>query len=182
MSGAGVGWRCIAAGSGHWVQHCMHAKGLLKEVATIFIPPPWFALRSDKKEGTQPRPSTENWIKELLNKAPLFLCIDHSGRLSYISLLFSGTLHSDAYNFPFLLGFSPLFFSQLFVRPPQTAILIFCICFPWGWSWSLSPIQCHAPLTLVHQALYLSDLVSWIYFSLPLYNHKGFYFGHTWMV
>ena len=27
-----------------------------------------------------------------------------------------------------------IFFSQLFVRPPQTAILLFCISFPWGWS------------------------------------------------
>ena len=27
-----------------------------------------------------------------------------------------------------------LFFLQLFVRPPQTAILLFCISFPWGWS------------------------------------------------
>ena len=36
--------------------------------------------------------------------------------------------------FPFLLCFLPLFFSQLFVRPPQTAILPFCISFPWGWS------------------------------------------------
>ena len=48
--------------------------------------------------------------------------------------LLLGTLHSDAYIFPFLLCFSPLFFSQLFVRPPQTAILLFCISFPWGWS------------------------------------------------
>ena len=30
---------------------------------------------------------------------------------------YSRTLHSDAYLFPFLLGFSLLFFSQLFVRP-----------------------------------------------------------------
>ena len=44
---------------------------------------------------------------------------------------------SDAYIFPFLLCFSPLFFSQLFVRPTQTAILHF---FPWGWSWSWSPV------------------------------------------
>ena len=36
-------------------------------------------------------------------------------------MLFFGTLHSDAYIFPFLLCFSLLFFSQLFVRPPQTA-------------------------------------------------------------
>ena len=29
---------------------------------------------------------------------------------------------------------SLLFFSQLFVRPPQTAILLLCISFLWGWS------------------------------------------------
>ena len=62
-----------------------------------------------------------------------------------ISLLFFGTLHSDAYIFPFLFGFSLLFFSQLFVRPPQRAIVLFCISFPWGWSWSLSPVQCNEP-------------------------------------
>ena len=67
-------------------------------------------------------------------------------------LLFFGTLHSDAYIFPFLLCFSVLFFSQLFVRPPQTAILLFCISFPWGWSWSLSPVQCHEPRSIVHSA------------------------------
>ena len=45
--------------------------------------------------------------------------------LSYLSLLFSRTLHSDGYIFPFLLCLSLLFFSQLFVRPPQTTILPF---------------------------------------------------------
>ena len=40
-----------------------------------------------------------------------------------------GTLHSDAYIFPFLLCFSLFFFSHLFVRPSQTAILLFCISF-----------------------------------------------------
>ena len=69
-------------------------------------------------------------------------------------LLFFGTLHSDGYIFPFLLCFSLLFSSQLFVRPPQMAILLFCISFPWGWSWSLSPIQCHKPHSIVHQAIY----------------------------
>ena len=57
---------------------------------------------------------------------PLLLCTNHWGRLSYRSLLFFGTLHSDGYIFPFLC-FLLLFFSQLFVRPPQTAILLFCI-------------------------------------------------------
>ena len=51
-----------------------------------------------------------------------------------ISLLFFGTLHSDAYMFPFLFCFCLPFFSQLFVRPPQTAILLFWISFSWGWS------------------------------------------------
>ena len=39
---------------------------------------------------------------------------------------------------PFLLCFLLLFFSQLFLRPPQTAVLLFCISFSWGWSWSLT--------------------------------------------
>ena len=85
---------------------------------------------------------------------PPFHCIDRWRRLSYLSLLFFRTLHSDAYIFPFLLCFSLLFFSQLFVRPPQTAILLFCVSFLWEWSWSLSPIQCHEPQSIVHQALY----------------------------
>jgi len=54
----------------------------------------------------------------------------------------------------FLFFFSLLFFSQLFVRLPQTAILLFCISFSWGWSWSLSPVQCHKPLSIVLQVLY----------------------------
>ena len=32
-----------------------------------------------------------------------FLCNDHSGRFSYLSLLFFGTLYSNGYIFPFLL-------------------------------------------------------------------------------
>ena len=50
------------------------------------------------------------------------LCIDCWGRLSYLFLLFCGTLHSDAYIFPFPLCFLLTFFSQLFVGPPQTTI------------------------------------------------------------
>ena len=53
----------------------------------------------------------------------------------------------------FLFSFAFYFFSQLFVRPPQTAILPFCVSFSWGWSWSLPPIQCHEPLSIVVKAL-----------------------------
>ena len=74
---------------------------------------------------------------------PLFLCTDHWGRLSYLSLLFFGTLHSDGYMFPFFLCFLLLFFLQLFVRPLQTAFLLFYISFSWGWFWSPPPIQCY---------------------------------------
>ena len=46
-----------------------------------------------------------------------------------MSMLFFGTLLSNGYIFPFLLYFSLLFFSQLFVRPLQTAILLFGFLF-----------------------------------------------------
>ena len=58
-----------------------------------------------------------------------FFAFDHSGRLSYLSLLFFGTLHSDRFIFPFLLSFSLVFYSQLFARPPQTAISLFLFLF-----------------------------------------------------
>ena len=89
------------------------------------------------------------------------LCIDQLRRLSYLSLLFFETLHSNGYILPFLICLSLLFFSQLFVRPPQTALLLLGIYFPWRWSWSLSPVQCHEPLSIVFQAFCLSDLIPW---------------------
>ena len=102
-------------------------------------------------------------------------------KASYL-LLFFGTLHSNRCLFPFPLCLEFLFFSQLFVRPIQTTILLFWISFSWGRSWSLPPVQCHKPLSIVHQVLCLSDLIPWIYFSLLLYNHKEFDLGHTWTV
>ena len=88
--------------------------------------------------------------------------------------------------FFFNLSFSPLsallVFSQLFVRPHKTTILPCWISFSWGWFWSLSPVRCYESLSIVLQALCLSHLIPWIYWSLPLYNRKGFDSGHTWMV
>ena len=81
-------------------------------------------------------------------------CIDHRGRLSYLSLLFFGTLHSVGYIFTFLLCLLLLFFAQLFVRPPQSTILPFCISFSSRWSWSLPPVQCREPPSIVLQTLY----------------------------
>ena len=105
---------------------------------------------------------------------PLFLYIDHFGRVSYLPFLFFGTLHSEGHIFSFLLCLLLPFFSQLFVSPPQTIILPFCISFSRVWFCSGSPVQCYEPLSIVLQALCLSDLIPWIYLSLSLYSHKGF--------
>ena len=78
-----------------------------------------------------------------------FFCTIHWRRLSYLSLQF-GTLHSDGYIFPFHLSFSLLFFSQLFVRPPQTAILLFCNFFFMGMV--LIPVSCTMSQTSIHSS------------------------------
>ena len=57
----------------------------------------------------------------------IFLCIDRWRRLSYLSLLFSGLCIQLDISFPFFFCLLHLFFSQLFVSPPQTTILPFCI-------------------------------------------------------
>ena len=57
------------------------------------------------------------------------LCLVHFRRPSYLSLVFSGALHSVEYIFLFLLCLSLLFFPQLFAKPPQTTTLTFFIFF-----------------------------------------------------
>jgi len=93
-------------------------------------------------------------------------------RKSFLSLL--AILWNSAFKWVYLSFFHCLlllFFSQLFVRPPQTTILPFCISFSWGWSWSLPLVQCHEPASIVLQALCLSDLTPWISLSLSLFFH-----------
>ena len=97
------------------------------------------------------------------------------------SLFFFGTLHSFGYIFPFLPCFLLIFFPQLLVKSPETTTLLSCCSFPLGWFSSLPFVQCYEPLFIVIQALYLLDIISWIYSSLPLYNHMGFDLGHNWM-
>ena len=101
-----------------------------------------------------------------------------TGRFSYLSLLFFGTLYSNGYIFPFLLCLSLLFFLQLFVRPPQTTFLHFFFL-----GMVLIPASYTMSQTSIHSSSgTLSDLLPWIYLSLPLYNPKWFDVGHTWMV
>ena len=67
VSGRGVGWQwaCRVGGT-----ECGSAcTDLLRKSPLSSLPPPVFALRSNNREGTQPCPSTENWIKDLLSMA-----------------------------------------------------------------------------------------------------------------
>ena len=110
---------------------------------------------------------------------PPFLCIDRWERLSYLSLLFFGTLHSDGYIFPFLLYLLLLLFSQLFVKPSQMTILPFCISFFFFLRMVLITASCTISQICIHSSSgTLSDLIPWIHLLLPLYN-KGFDLGYT---
>ena len=109
----------------------------------------------------------------------------------FVLIMEEGFLISPCYSLELCvqMGIS-FFFSFAFASLLFTAICkassdnhyAFCISFSWGWSWSLPPVQCHKPPSIVLQALCLSNWIPWIYFSLPLYNHKGFDLGHTWMI
>ena len=90
------------------IEKCKKAKWLSEEAVQIAV-----KRREVKSKGEKERYKHLNADLQRMTR-----------RLSYLFLLFFGTLHSDAYIFPFLLCFSLLFFSQLFVRPPQTAILL----------------------------------------------------------
>ena len=48
----------------------VHAWDLLKEVAIIFFTSTIVWSQVNNREGTQPCPSTENWMKDLLSMAP----------------------------------------------------------------------------------------------------------------
>ena len=107
---------------------------------------------------------------------PLFCCIVHLRRLSYLSFLFYGILHSHWYIFPFLVFF--LFPTICKVSSDNHFV---CLHFFFGGD-SLITNSCTLLHTSIHSSLVtLSDLIPWIFLSLPLYNHKGFELGHTWV-
>ena len=58
-----------AAGLGA-LSAAVRAWDLLKEVAIIFITSTTVSPQVNSRKGTQPHPSTENWIKDLLSMAP----------------------------------------------------------------------------------------------------------------
>ena len=110
----------------------------------------------------------------------LLLYIVHLGKLSYVSLLFFGTLCSVGFIFPFLFCLSLLFFSQLFVIPVQTTTFPSCVSVL---EMVLVTASCTmlGPPSIVLQALCLPDQ------SLEFIHHfhciiiKGNDLGHTCM-
>ena len=96
-------------------------------------------------------------------------------RKAFLSLLAS--LCNSAFKWVYL-SFSPLRFTFLLFSAICKASsgnhFAFLHFFFLGRSWPLFLVQCHEPPSIVLQALCLSDLIPWIYLSLPLYNRKGF--------
>ena len=102
---------------------------------------------------------------------PLFLCMYQWWRLSYLSLLFFGTLHSNGYIYPFLLCLSLLFIAVC--KASSDNHFAFLHFFLLGMV--LIPASCTMSQISIHSSSgTLSDLIAWIYLSLPLYSHKGF--------
>src|SRR5574337_829155 len=76
------------------------------------------------------------WVHTISVLYRAHLCMKCSFGISDFLEETSSLSHSVVFLYFFALiaeeGF--LISSQLFVRPLQTAILLFCISFPWGWS------------------------------------------------
>ena len=100
--------------------------------------------------------------------------------LSYSSIS-AGSVVSSAY-LRLLIFLWAVLISSAMCNASSDNHLSSCIFFPFGMILSPSPLQCYKFLSIVLQALYLPDLIPWIYLSPPLYNHKGFYLHHTWNV
>ena len=117
-----------------------------------------------------------NFLEEISVFPILFfssISLHWSLRKAFLSLL--AILWNSAFTclyLSFLLCFLLLSFSQLFVRPPQDSHFAFLHFFFLGMV--LIPASCTMSRTSVHSSSgTLSDLIPWIYFSLPLYNCRG---------
>ena len=69
VSGRGMGWQWPATGLGE-LSGAVRAWNIWRRSPLSSLPPPQFGLRWNNREGTQPCPSTENWIKDVLSMAP----------------------------------------------------------------------------------------------------------------
>ena len=112
---------------------------------------------------------------------PLFLCIVHLRRPSFLSLLFCG---NSAFSYVYL-SLSPLPFASLLSSANWKASLntyfAFLHFFFFGMVLVTASCAVLCAVTIVPQALCLPDLIPWIYLSPLMYNHKGFDLDYTWM-
>ena len=108
--------------------------------------------------------------------------LNRSWRKAFLSLL--AILWTSAFQWvylSFLLWLLLLLFSQLFVRPLQDNYFAFLHFF--FFRMVLITASCTMSRTSIYgSSATLSDLIPWIYLSLPLYYSKGFDLGHIWMV
>ena len=108
---------------------------------------------------------------EVISSIPFLLLPSVSLHCSLMNVfLFLLTiLWNSAFSWVYL-SLSPLPFTSLLssviCEPSSDNYFAFMCFFFFGMFWSLPPVQCHEPLSIVLQALCLSDLILWIYFSL----------------
>ena len=121
-----------------------------------------------------PNPSQHQSLFHFVVFLYFFALITEEG---FLISLFFGTLHSNGYIFPFLLCLLLLFYSQLFVRTPQTTILPFLF-----WGMVLITASCTMSQTSIHSS---SGTLSIRSNPLNLFITStvwDFDLGHTWMV
>ena len=119
------------------------------------------------------------WQMPVLQSQPPVL-----GSQSWTWLKWLAILCNSAFKWVYL-SFSPLHFASLLFKalctPCSDNYFAFLHFFFLGMV--LIPASCTMSQISVHTSSgTLSDPIPWIYFSLPLYNQKGFDLGHTWMV
>ena len=99
---------------------------------------------------------------------PLFLCLVHLRRLSYLSLLFFGTLCSVVYIFPSLVS---LPFSAICKASPDNHCAFLCFFF-FGIFWTSPPGQCLQTSIHSSSGTLSTYLIPWIYLLLSLHTPK----------
>ena len=99
--------------------------------------------------------------------------------LSLLAILWNSEFKWNS--FPFLLWSLLLFFHSYLQGLLRQPFCLFAFLFLGD---GLDPHLLYNVMNLsIHSSSgTLSDLIPWIYFSLPLYNHKRFDLGHTWIV
>ena len=170
-------WRCFLYSSVYSCHLFLMSSASVKSILFLSFIVPIFAWDS-------PLVSLIFLKRSLVFPILLFssISLHWSLRKAFLSLL--AIVWNSAFKWVYL-SFSPLPFTSLLFTAICTASsdnhFAFFHFFFLGMV--LIPASCTMSWTSVHSSSgSLSDLIPWIYLSLPLYNHKGFDLGHTWMV